>query len=56
MATIGGYINQSGSSLVEYIETMKSSSNAWTASAVGPVNQYEKNLETVFDIAITEIS
>ncbi len=56
IATIGGYISQSGSNLVEYIETLKTSSNAWTASAVGPVNQYEKNLETVFDIAIGELS
>ena len=56
IATIGGYINQSGSNLVEYVETLRTSSNAWTASAVGPVNQYEKNLETVFDIAIAELS
>lgn len=56
IATIGGYINQSESNLVEYIQTLKHSSNAWTASAVGPVNQYEKNLQTVFDIAISELS
>lgn len=56
IATIGGYINQSGSNLAEYIETLKHSSNAWTASVVGPVNQYEKNLETIFDIAISELS
>ncbi len=56
IATIGGYINQSGSNLTEYIETLKTSSNAWTASVVGPVNQYEKNLETVFNIAIAELS
>ncbi len=41
---------------MEYIETLKTSSNAWSASAVGPVNQYEKNLETVFNIAIGELS
>ena len=56
IATIGGYINQSGSDLQEYTETLQNSSSAWTASAVGPVNQYEKTLETVFDIAIAELS
>ena len=56
IATIGGYINRSGSNLVDFIGKLKTSSDAWTASAAGPVNQYEKNLETVFDIAITEFS
>ena len=56
IATIGGYLNQSGSNLVEFVGKLKTSSDAWTASAVGPVNQYGKNLETVFDIAITELS
>ena len=56
IATIGGYINQSGSNLVEFIGKLKTSSDAWTASAVSPVNQYEKSLETVFDIAITGLS
>lgn len=56
IATIGGYINQSESNLVEYIQTLKHSSNAWAASAVRPVNQYEKNLESVFDMAISELS
>ncbi|KAG8533100.1 uncharacterized protein KY384_001883 [Bacidia gigantensis] len=56
IATIGGYINQSQSNLVEYTQTLQHSSNAWTASAIGPVSQYEKNLETVFDIAIAELS
>ena len=56
LATIGGYINKSGSDLQEYTETIQASSNAWTASAVGPISQYEKTLETVFDIAIREFS
>lgn len=56
IATIGGYVNQSGSNLVDFIGRLKTSSDAWAASAVSPVNQYEKNLETVFDIAITELS
>jgi hypothetical protein len=44
------------SNLVEYTETLKTSSNAWTAGAVGPVHHYQKNLEHVFDIAIKELS
>ena len=56
IAIIGGYINQSESNLVEFIGKLKTSSDAWTASAVSPVNQYEKSLETVFDIAITGLS
>ena len=42
IATIGGCINQLGSNLGDFIGKLKSSSDAWTASAVGPVNQYEK--------------
>ena len=56
IATIGGYINQSGSNLVDFIGKLKTSSDAWIASVVGLVDQYEKNLETVFDIAVTELS
>jgi hypothetical protein len=56
IATIRGYINQSGSNLAEYTETLKTSSNVWTAGAVGPVSHYEKNLEHVFDIAMKELS
>ena len=56
IATIGGYLKCSRSNLAKYIAALKSSSNAWAASAVGPANQYEKNLETVFNTAITELS
>ena len=55
IATIGCYINQSGSNLVYFIGKLKTSSNTWIASAVSSVNQCEKNLETVFDVAITEL-
>ncbi len=56
IATIGGCISQLGSNLRDFIGKLKTSSDAWTASAVGPVDQYEKNLETVFKIAITVLS
>ena len=56
IATIGGRINQLGSNLGDFIGKLKSSSDAWTTSAVGPVIQYEKNLETVLDITITVFS
>ena len=56
IATIGGYISLSASNLIGFVGTLKTSSDAWTSSAVGPVNQYEKNLETILDIAITQLS
>ena len=56
IATIAGYVKHSKSNLTEHIEALKSSSDAWAAGAAGPVDQYEKKLETVFDTAIAELS
>lgn len=56
IAIMGGCINQLESNLGDLIRKMKTSLDAGTASAVSPVNQYERNLEIVLDIAITELS
>ena len=56
IATMGGYINQSESHLGDFVRELKTSSDTWTASAVSPVKHYEKNLETIFDIAIRGLS
>ena len=55
LATIGGYINQTVSTVPEFLENLKRSSNAWEASAIGPAIQYEKTLKTVFEIAFGEL-
>ena len=55
IATMRGYIDQSGDNLGVFIRRLKTSSNAWTDSAVTPDNQYEKYLDTVFNIAITTL-
>jgi hypothetical protein len=52
LATIGGYMNQVGTSVSNYYHNLKTSSKAWEASAIGPARQYKKKLETVFDIAL----
>ena len=55
IATMRGYIDQSGDNLGVFIRRLKTSSNAWTDSAVTPDNQYEKYLDTIFNIAITTL-
>lgn len=55
LATIGGYMNQVGTSVSMYYENLKTSSRAWEASAIGPAKQYERTLETVFDLALKEL-
>ena len=55
IATMRGYIDQSGDNLGAFLRRLKTSSNAWTDSAVTPDNQYEKYLDTVFNIAITTL-
>lgn len=55
IATIGGYILESDCSISEFLPQLRNSSNAWEASAVGPVQQYEKRLENVFEIALKEL-
>ena len=53
IATMRGYIDQSGDNLGVFIWRLKTSSNAWTDGAVTPDNQYEIYLDTVFNIAFT---
>jgi hypothetical protein len=55
IATMGGYMNESECPLDAFLTNIKKSSNAWEAGAVGPVQQYEKTLETVFQIALGEL-
>lgn len=55
IATIGGYINASDCSVKEFLDDMETSSNAWEAGSIGQVSQYEKNLQTVFRIALLEL-
>lgn len=56
IATIGGYINESESSVAEFLEIMKRSSNAWEDSLHTKVLQYERTLGTVFDLALKELN
>ena len=56
IAIMGGCIDQVGGNLGIFIGRFRTSSDAWTTRAVGPVTQYEKNLEVILDIAITELS
>lgn len=55
LATIGGYMNQVGTSVSTYYENLRTSSKAWEASTIGPAKQYDKKLETVFDLALKEL-
>lgn len=55
IATIGGYINESESSVAEFLEIMKRSSNAWEDTQHTKIVQYERTLGTVFDIALKEL-
>ncbi|KAL9103692.1 MAG: hypothetical protein Q9163_001286 [Psora crenata] len=55
IATIGGYINESESSVAEFLEIMKRSSNAWEDTQHTKVMHYERTLGTVFDIALKEL-
>lgn len=55
IATIGGYINESESSVEEFLDIMKRSSNAWDDTQHTKTKHYEKTLGTVFDIALKEL-
>ena len=52
IAAIGGYINQSHSQVQGFLANLKRSSTVWTASAVGPAKQYDKTLQSVFNITL----
>ena len=56
IATIEGYINESECSISEFLTNVRESSHAWRASAIEQVSQYEKTLETVFEIALKELT
>lgn len=55
IATIGGYINESESSVAEFLQILKRSSNAWEDTQDTKTKHYEKTLGTVFDIALKEL-
>ena len=55
LATISGYICESQSTVIEFLESFKRSSKVWGASAGGPAKQYKGTLETVFKIALEEL-
>ena len=55
IATIGGYINESESSVEEFLHIMKRSFNAWEDTQDTQTKHYEKTLGTVFDIALKEL-
>lgn len=55
IATIGGYINESESSVEEFLQIMKRSPNAWEDTQDTQTKHYEKTLGTVFDIALKEL-
>lgn len=55
IATIGGYIKESESSIEEFLQIMKQSSNAWEDTQPTKLRHYERTLGTVFDIALAEL-
>lgn len=55
LTTIGGYLHQTGDAISDFFNYLKTSCNAWVASASGPAKQYERTLATVFDIALKEL-
>jgi len=55
IATIAGYINESGMPIAQFLDEMKSSSKAWQIGSLSAIQQYEKSLETVFEIALKEL-
>ena len=55
LTTIGGYIHQTGDAVADFLDNLKTSCNAWVASASGPAKQYERTLATVFEIAFKEL-
>ncbi|KAI4251991.1 MAG: hypothetical protein LQ352_004528 [Teloschistes flavicans] len=55
IATIGGYIKESESSVEEFLQIMKRSSNAWEDTQHTKLKHYERTLGTVFDIALNEL-
>ena len=55
LATIGGYICESGSSVEEFLDSFKRSSKVWGASAGGQTKQYKGTLETVFELALEKL-
>ena len=55
LATISGYISESQSTVAEFLNSFKKSSNVWGASAGGRAKQYRGTLETVFEIALKEL-
>ncbi|KAL8897522.1 MAG: hypothetical protein Q9207_007174 [Kuettlingeria erythrocarpa] len=56
IATIGGYIKESESFIVEFLQIMKRSSNAWEDTQHIKMQHYEKTSGIVFDIALKELS
>lgn len=55
LATIGGYMHDSSSSMQELSDNLHSSSKVWAASAKDTLSQYDKSLEPVFQIALDEL-
>lgn len=55
IATIGGYIKESESSVEEFLQIMKRSSNAWEDTQHTKLKHYERTLGTVFNIALSEL-
>ena len=55
ITTIGGHIKQSGSTLPEFLRHLKQSNSIWAISGRSFVENYERTLRTVFDIALEEL-
>ncbi|KAI4119278.1 MAG: hypothetical protein LQ345_000801 [Seirophora villosa] len=55
IATIGGYIKESESSVEEFLQIMKRSSNAWEDTQHTKLKHCERTLGTVFNIALSEL-
>ena len=55
LATIGAYMHDSSSSIQELSDNLHSSSKVWAASATDTLSQYDKTLESVFQIAFDEL-
>jgi hypothetical protein len=56
IVTIGGFIKKTSCTLEEFMESLNSSDTVWDSSGFGALKPYEKNLMTVFGMALDELS
>ena len=56
LATVGGYIRQSGEPPQQIFESLRRSSTVWASTSEGALANYNKTLATAFDLALSELT